>query len=122
MQLVITTAQIPGHPAPLLIDRETLAVMQPGSVIVDLAAETGGNCEVTRPDQTVTMGGVRIMGRTNLPSLMATDASRMFSGNVLALLVHLLDTSGQLKLDASDPIVGALLAGQTLVQAPVVAA
>src|SRR6202051_4084229 len=64
MQLVITTAQIPGRPAPLLIDRETLDAMQPGSVIVDLAAETGGNCEVTRPDQTGTVRGVRVMEPT----------------------------------------------------------
>jgi NAD(P) transhydrogenase subunit alpha len=122
MQLVITTAQIPGRPAPLLIDRETLAMMQPGSVIVDLAAETGGNCEVTRPDQTVTVSGVRVMGPTNLPSLMATDASRMFSGNIRALLSHLLEGSGQLNLDASDPISGALLAGQNVVRASVAVA
>jgi H+-translocating NAD(P) transhydrogenase subunit alpha len=122
MQLVITTAQIPGRPAPLLIDRETLALMRPGSVVVDLAAETGGNCEVTRPDQIVTVSGVRVMGPTNLPSLMATDASRMFSGNVRALLAYLLDPSGQLKLDASDPIIGVLLAGHTALRAPVAAA
>jgi len=114
MQLVIATAQIPGRPAPLLIDRETLAMMQPGSVVVDVAAETGGNCEVTRPDQTVTENGVRVMGPTNLPSLMATDASRMFSGNIRALLAYLLDESGRLNLDASDPISGALLAGQNV--------
>jgi NAD(P) transhydrogenase subunit alpha len=123
MQLVITTAQIPGRPAPLLIDRETLAAMQPGSVIVDLVAEMGGNCDVTRPNETVTVSGVCVMGPTNLPSLMATDASRMFSGNVRALLAYLLDESGRLKLDASDPIVGALLAGPTLApHAPVAAA
>jgi NAD(P) transhydrogenase subunit alpha len=122
MQLVITTAQIPGRPAPLLIDRETLGVMQPGSVIIDLAAETGGNCEVTRPDEMVTVGGVLVMGPTNLPSLMATDASRMFSGNIRALIAYLLDGSGRLNLDASDPISGALLAGQTLAHAHGVAA
>jgi NAD(P) transhydrogenase subunit alpha len=122
MQLVITTAQIPGRPAPLLIDRETLRMMQPGSVIVDLAAETGGNCEVTRPDQTATVSGVRVMGPTNLPSLMATDASRMFSGNIRALLTYLLEGSGRLNLDAADPISGALLAGQDLALASVAAA
>jgi H+-translocating NAD(P) transhydrogenase subunit alpha len=113
MQLVITTARIPGRPAPQLIDRQTLGMMQPGSVIVDLAAETGGNCEVTRPDEMVTVGGVLVMGPTNLPSLMATDSSRMFSGNIRALLAHLLNGSGRLNLDASDPISGALLAGQS---------
>jgi NAD(P) transhydrogenase subunit alpha len=123
MRLVITTAQIPGRPAPLLIDRETLAAMQPGSVIVDLAAETGGNCEVTRHDQTVNVGGVHVMGPTNLPSLMATDASRMFSGNVRALLAYLLEDSGRLKLDASDPILGALLTRPTVAHhAPIAAA
>jgi NAD(P) transhydrogenase subunit alpha len=122
MHLVITTAQIPGRPAPLLIDRETLDVMQPGSVIVDLAAETGGNCEVTRPDQTVTVRGVRVMGPTNLPSLMATDASRLFSGNIRALLAYLLEGSSRLNLDASDPISGALLADQDVARASVAAA
>jgi NAD(P) transhydrogenase subunit alpha len=122
MQLVITTAQIPGRPAPLLIDHETLRMMQPGSVIVDLAAETGGNCEVTRPDQTVTVNGIRILGPTDLPSLMATDASRMFSGNIRNLLTHLLGESGRLNLDASDPISGALLAGQNVARESVAAA
>jgi len=122
MQLVITTAQIPGRRAPLLIDRETLGMMQPGSVIVDLAAETGGNCEVTRPDQTVTVNGIRIIGPTDLPSLMATDASRLFSGNVRALLGYLLKESGRLKLDSVDPITGALLGDQNWALAPVAAA
>ena len=112
MQLVITTAQIPGRPAPLLIDHEALGMMQAGSVIVDLAAETGGNCEFTRPDEMVTVNGVRIMGPTNLPSLIARDASRFFSSNIRSLLAYLLEGSSRLNLDASDPISGALLAGQ----------
>ena len=112
MQLVITTAQIPGRPAPLLIDSEALGMMQPGAVIVDLAVETGGNCEFTRPDETVTVNGIRIMGPTNLPSLLARDASRFFSGNIRSLLAHLLEGSGRLNLDPSDPISAALLAGQ----------
>ena len=112
MQLVITTAQIPGQPAPLLIDRETLAMMQPGSVIVDLAAETGGNCEVTRSDETITVNGVHVMAPTNLPSLVASDASRLFSGNIRSLLTYLLEGSSRLRLDPSDPIIGAMLAGR----------
>ena len=112
MHLVITTAQIPGRPAPLLIDHQALDMMQPGAVIVDLAAETGGNCEFTRPDETVTVNGIRIMGPTNLPSLLARDASRFFSSNIRSLLGHLLEGSGRLNLDASDPISAALLAGQ----------
>jgi NAD(P) transhydrogenase subunit alpha len=122
MQLVITTAQVPGRPAPLLIDREALGMMKPGSVVVDLAAETGGNCEVTRPDETITVSGVQVMGPTNLPSLMASDASRLFSGNIRSLLSYLLEGSGRLRLDASDPISGALLAGQNMASASVAAA
>jgi NAD(P) transhydrogenase subunit alpha len=122
MQLVITTAQIPGHPAPLLIDRETLGMMKPGSVIVDLAAETGGNCEVTRPDETITVNGVRVMAPTNLPSLVASDASRFFSGNIRSLLTYLLEGSSELRLGASDPIIGALLAGQNAANTAVAAA
>jgi NAD(P) transhydrogenase subunit alpha len=122
MQLVITTAQIPGRPAPLLIDHEALGMMQPGSVIVDLAAETGGNCEATQADETVTVHGVRIMGPTNLPSLIARDASRFFSSNIRSLLSYLLEGSGRLNLDASDPISGALLAGQRTMSASVAAA
>jgi H+-translocating NAD(P) transhydrogenase subunit alpha len=122
MQLVITTAQIPGRPAPLLIDRETLGMMKPGSVIIDLAAETGGNCEVTQPDATITFNGVCVMGPTNLPSLVASDASRFFSANIRSLLAHLLEGSGRLNLDASDPISGALLAGQNVERASVAAA
>lgn len=122
MQLVITTAQIPGHAAPLLIDRQILGVMKPGSVIVDLAAETGGNCEVTRPDETITVNGVRVMAPTNLPSLVASDASRLFSGNIRSLLAYLLEGSSRLHLDASDPIGGALLAGQNTASTSVAAA
>ena len=122
MQLVIATAQIPGRPAPVLIDRETLGMMKPGSVIVDLAAETGGNCEVTRPDETITVNGVRVMGPTNLPSLVASDASRLFSGNIRSLLAYLLERSSRLQLDASDPISGALLDGQLTTNLAVAAA
>jgi NAD(P) transhydrogenase subunit alpha len=122
MQLVITTAQIPGRPAPLLIDREALGMMQSGAVIVDLAAETGGNCEATQPDETVVVNGVRVLGPTNLPSLLARDASRFFSNNIRALLAYLLEGSSRLKLDASDPISGALLGGQHATRLSVVAA
>jgi len=112
MQLVITTAQIPGRRAPLLIDRETLQMMRPGAVIVDLAAETGGNCEVTRPDETIAVNGVRVIGPTNLPSMVAGDASRFFSSNIRSLLAYLLERSSRLELNRSDPISGALLAEQ----------
>jgi NAD(P) transhydrogenase subunit alpha len=109
MQLVVTSAQIPGRRAPLLIDDETLAAMAPGAVIIDLAAETGGNASRTRPDEVVTVGGVRLLGPTNLPSLMATDSSRLFSGNMRALLEHLLPKEGPLELRSEDEITKALL-------------
>ncbi len=114
MQLIVASAQIPGTPAPLLIDEETIAALQPGTVIVDLAAESGGNCALTRPDELViTSGGIRILGPTNMPSAAATDASRFFSGNIRALLDHLIGDDGRLQLEGDDPIVVALLAGQT---------
>jgi H+-translocating NAD(P) transhydrogenase subunit alpha len=122
MRLVITTAQVPGRPAPLLIDRETLGMMSPGSVIIDLAAETGGNCEVTQPDATILFNGVSVMGPTNLASLVATDASRLFSGNIPSLLAHLLEGTDRLNLGASDPIIRALLGAQNAERASVAAA
>lgn len=83
---VICTAQIPGRPAPLLIEEKTVRAMAPGSVIVDLAAPTGGNCEVTEPGRTVEVGGVTVIGDTDMVSRTARDASRMYARNMLALL------------------------------------
>ena len=87
--LVITTAAIPGRPAPRLIPASAVEDMRPGSVIVDLAAETGGNCELTQPGQVVSAGGVTIVGLLNLPSAMPGHASQLYSRNVSALLEHL---------------------------------
>jgi len=81
-----------------------VSTMKPGAVIVDLAAETGGNCELTRPGEEFSEGGVTIVGLTNLPSTMAYDASRLYSRNVTALLQHLAP-EGELKLDFEDEIV-----------------
>ena len=117
MQLVVTSAQIPGRRAPILIDDETLAAMTPGAVIVDLAAETGGNTTRTRADSVVTVGRIRILGSTHLPSLMATDASRLFSNNLRALLEHLLDEDGRLRLSRDDAITDALLGAPPIVKA-----
>jgi NAD(P) transhydrogenase subunit alpha len=100
---VITTAAVPGRPAPKLIPASAVKAMRPGSVIVDLAAETGGNCELTRPGETVVEGGVTIVGRLNLPSEMPFDASRLYSRNVQALLTHLAP-EGELVLDFEDEI------------------
>jgi NAD(P) transhydrogenase subunit alpha len=100
---VITTAAIPGRPAPKLIPASAVRAMRPGSVIVDLAAETGGNCELTEPGETVVREGVTIVGRLNLPSEMPYDASRLYAHNVQALLNHLAP-EGALVLDFEDEI------------------
>jgi len=101
---VITTAAIPGRAAPRLIPASAVRAMRPGSVIVDLAAETGGNCELTRPGEEFSEDGVTIVGLTNLPSTMAYDASRLYSRNVTSLLQHLAP-EGELRLDFEDEIV-----------------
>ncbi|MDJ0974852.1 MAG: Re/Si-specific NAD(P)(+) transhydrogenase subunit alpha [Planctomycetota bacterium] len=86
---VITTALVPGRPAPRLIEAATVEQMKPGAVIVDLAAETGGNCELTEPGQVVTKHNVTIVGTLNLPATMPTDASRMYSKNIEEIVRHL---------------------------------
>lgn len=101
--VVITTAAIPGRSSPLLITKQAVAGMRPGSVIVDLAAERGGNCELSAPDQTVVAHGVHILGPTSLPSEVPTHASQMFSKNVATFLRHLVK-DGQVELDMEDEI------------------
>jgi NAD(P) transhydrogenase subunit alpha len=101
--VVITTAAVPGRPAPKLIPAVAVERMRPGSVIVDLAAETGGNCELTVPGEVVEHDGVAIIGTTNLPSLMAYHASQLYSRNVAALVQHLAP-NGELVLDWDDEI------------------
>ena len=103
--VIISTAAIPGRPAPLLITAEAVRNMKPGSVIVDMAAETGGNCELTKPGETVTEDGVQVIGPLNLPSEMAQDASALYAKNLSNLLELLLDTDGNLKIDFDDEIV-----------------
>jgi NAD(P) transhydrogenase subunit alpha len=100
---VITTAAVPGRPAPTLISSATVAKMRPGSVIVDLAAETGGNCASTRPGETVVDGGVTIVGLLNLPSTMPFHASQLYARNVGAFLGHLAP-DGELTLNWEDEI------------------
>ncbi len=100
---VITTAAIPGRPAPKLIPASAVEAMRAGSVILDLAAETGGNCDLTEPGQEVVHGGVTIVGPLNLASEMASDASRLYGRNVQALLQHLAP-EGELVLDFEDEI------------------
>jgi NAD(P) transhydrogenase subunit alpha len=101
--VVVTTALVPGRPAPRLIPATAVEAMRPGSVIVDLAAETGGNCELTEPGQEVEHGGVTIVGFTNLPSTMPFHASQLYARNVSALLQHLAP-EGELVLDWNDEI------------------
>jgi NAD(P) transhydrogenase subunit alpha len=102
--VVITTAAIPGKPSPLLVTADAVARMMPGSVIVDLAAERGGNCALTKADQRTVEHGVTILGPTNLPSEVPQHASQMFSGNVTAFLLNLVK-KGELVLNCDDEII-----------------
>ena len=101
--VVITTALIPGRPAPTLIPASAVAAMRPGSVIVDLAADAGGNCELTEPGEEVVREGITLVGLTNLPSTMPFHASQLYARNVFALLQHLAP-EGTLALDWEDEI------------------
>ncbi len=101
--VVVTTAAVPGRRAPLLITQAAVHGMKPGSVIVDLAAETGGNCALTVPGETIVADGVTIIGTTNLPSTMPYHASQLYSRNVWTLLQHLIK-DGALNLDFADEI------------------
>jgi H+-translocating NAD(P) transhydrogenase subunit alpha len=105
--VIVTTAAIPGRPAPLLITADAVRGMQPGSVIVDLAAESGGNCELTEAGQTVEENGVKVVGPRNLPSLMAAPASQLYAKNLENLLGLLISEEGELNVDFGDDIVDA---------------
>jgi NAD(P) transhydrogenase subunit alpha len=110
IDLVICTALIPGRKAPVLITRDMVAVMRPGSVIVDLAVEQGGNVEGSEFGKTVTTAnGVTIIGHANVPSRIAVDASQLYSKNLLAFLGLLIDKDKQLRIDTADEIVKATL-------------
>jgi NAD(P) transhydrogenase subunit alpha len=109
MDLVITTAQIPGRTAPRLISTETVRTMAPGSVIIDLAAESGGNCEATKAGETVDVNGVKVIGPVNLPATMPQHASAMLSRNILTFVQHLLTKEGTLNVDRADEITGAMI-------------
>jgi NAD(P) transhydrogenase subunit alpha len=108
MDLVVSTAAIPGKPAPRLLTAEMIRSMRPGSVVVDLAAETGGNCELTRPGETVVEGGVTVIGPLDLPSTVPFHASQMYGRNVTTLVQHL-TKDGKLHLDPADEIAGPML-------------
>src|SRR5512132_1893732 len=110
--IVVATALIPGRPAPVLVTEEMVRAMKPGSVIVDLAAPQGGNCPLTEPGRTVAKHGVTLVGETNLPALVAADASSLYARNVLDFLKLILPKEGQLNIDMNDDIVAACLMAQ----------
>jgi NAD(P) transhydrogenase subunit alpha len=101
--VVITTAAIPGKKAPILVTEEMVKGMHPGSVVVDLAAERGGNCELTESGETVVEYGVKIIGPENIPTTIPFHASQMYAKNVATFLLHLVD-EGNLKIDTEDEI------------------
>lgn len=103
--VVICTAQIPGRKAPLLLPKAAVAKMKPGSVIIDLAASTGGNCELSKDNETVVEYGVSIIGQSNYPSQMPIDASKMFGKNILNFLELLFNEEGEFSLNFDDAIV-----------------
>jgi len=103
--VVIATAQIPGKKAPLLILKETVHSMKPGSVVIDLAASSGGNCELTENGKTITVNGVKIVGKSDYPSDMPTDASRMYGKNMINFLKLIITKEGALNLNWEDDIV-----------------
>ncbi|MGY8525893.1 Re/Si-specific NAD(P)(+) transhydrogenase subunit alpha [Paracidovorax citrulli] len=107
--IVITTALIPGRPAPVLLREETVQQMKPGSVVVDLAAARGGNCPLTLADEVVERHGVTLVGYTNMASMVAADASALYARNVLDFLRLIVDKDGQLALNLEDDIVAACL-------------
>jgi H+-translocating NAD(P) transhydrogenase subunit alpha len=105
VDVVITTAAVPGRRAPILVTEEAVRKMKPGSVIVDLAAETGGNCELTEPGQTVVRHDVKILGLLNIPSTMAEHASQLYARNIQSLLELMIGDEGQLSLDFDDEVI-----------------
>lgn len=116
--VVITTAAVPGKRAPELVTQEMIESMDRGSVIVDVAADTGGNCELTRPGETVTHNGVRLFGPTNLPATVAHHASQLYANNVTNFLDMLFE-DGDLSIDTEDEIVDAtLLTHEGVIRAP----
>jgi len=123
MDLVITTAAIPGRPAPKLVSAGMVKSMKPGSVIVDLAVETGGNCELTHAGKVVTKHGVKIVGHHNVPSRLAADTSQLYARNVLNFLALLIDKeTKELAIDLDDEIIkGTLVARDGAVVHPALA-
>ncbi|MSQ58672.1 MAG: Re/Si-specific NAD(P)(+) transhydrogenase subunit alpha [Betaproteobacteria bacterium] len=119
--IIVTTALIPGRPAPVLLKEDTVKAMKPGSVIVDMAVEQGGNCPLTERDRIVMKHGVKLVGITNLPALVAADASALYARNLLNFINLLVDPKGELNMDRQDEIIaGSLICidGETVKRAP----
>jgi NAD(P) transhydrogenase subunit alpha len=102
--VVITTAAVPGRKAPILVTREMVHVMSRGSVIVDLAAERGGNVEVTKPGETIVEHGVTVIGPMNLPATVPNHASQMYGRNIVTFLKNMMTKEGALNVDVKDEI------------------
>jgi NAD(P) transhydrogenase subunit alpha len=107
--IIITTALIPGRKAPVLISEETVKAMKPGSVILDMAVDQGGNCPLSEPGKTVIKHGVHIIGEGNLAALVAADASALYARNVLDFLKLIIDAEGKLVINKEDDVVAATL-------------
>jgi NAD(P) transhydrogenase subunit alpha len=106
-EVVICTAAVPGKRAPVLVTKEMVRAMKPGSIIVDLAAEQGGNCELTEPGKTITLGEVAVIGPVNLASSIPYDSSQLYARNMTNFLLHLMGTDGRLRLNDDDEIIRA---------------
>jgi H+-translocating NAD(P) transhydrogenase subunit alpha len=102
--VVITTAAVPGRKAPILVTKEMALGMNPGSVIIDIAAERGGNCELTKAGETVSVNGISIVGPVNLPSTVPGHASQMYARNIVTLLKNMMTKTGELNIDMNDEI------------------
>src|SRR6202043_1232828 len=105
VDVVITTALVPGRRAPILVTAEAVGKMKPGSVVVDLAGEAGGNCELSEPGETVIRHDVKIMAPLNVPSTMAEHASQLYARNIQALLGLMVSDAGELSLDFEDEVI-----------------
>jgi H+-translocating NAD(P) transhydrogenase subunit alpha len=103
--VLITTAAVPGKKAPILVTAEMASAMAPGSVIVDIAAERGGNCELTRPGETVMHQGISILGPLNIPSAAPYHASQMYGSNIAAFLKLMINKTGELTVNREDEII-----------------
>ncbi len=110
--VVIATAAVPGRRAPVLVTKSMVEAMKPGALIIDLAAETGGNCELTKPGTTVDAGGVAVHGPTNVPASVPFHASQMYAKNAATFLAHLITKEGELAIDLEDEITSGTLVAQ----------